>query len=109
MRMASFEAFACDACKGLFARPQHSCRRCGAITILPVNLSGRGTLTSFTTIRVLPTVFLGQEPYDIAVIDLEEGLRVTARLTVPAGRAAEIGDPAVFEEVLPYGPVFRLI
>ena len=109
MRMASFEAFACGACKGLFARPQHSCRRCGAPTILSVNLSGRGTLTSFTTIRVPPTVFLGQEPYDIAVIDLDEGLRVTARLTVPEGREAGIGDPAVFEEMLPYGPVFRLI
>jgi uncharacterized OB-fold protein len=74
-----------------------------------VNLSGRGTLTSFTTIRVPPTVFQGQEPYDIAVIDLDEGLRVTARLTVPEGREAAIGDPAVFEEMRPYGPVFRLI
>ncbi len=109
MRMASFEAFACDACKGLFAKRQHSCRRCGAPTILSVNLSGRGTLASFTTIRVPPTVFLGQEPYDVAVIDLDEGLRVTTRLTVPDGREAGIGDPAIFEEMRPYGPVFRLI
>ena len=109
MSMTSFEAFACDVCKGLFARPQNSCRRCGTPTIRSVNLSGRGTLTSFTTIRVPPAVFQGQEPYDIAVIDLDEGLRVTARLTVPAGREAGIGDPAVFESMLPYGPVFRLI
>ncbi|MDE2485573.1 MAG: OB-fold domain-containing protein, partial [candidate division NC10 bacterium] len=68
--MAVFEAFACNACKSLFARPQRCCRRCGTPTVLPVNLSGRGTLTSFTTIRVPPTVFQGQEPYDIAVIDL---------------------------------------
>jgi uncharacterized OB-fold protein len=74
-----------------------------------VNLSGRGTLTSFTTIRVPPTAFQGQEPYDIAVIDLEEGLRVTARLLVPERGEAAIGDPAVFGEMLPYGPVFRLI
>ena len=109
MSMTSFEAFACDACKGLFARPQSSCRRCGAPTIRLVNLSGRGTLTSFTTIRVPPTVCQGQEPYDIAVIDLDEGLRVTARLTVQEGREAGIGDPAVFEEMLSYGPIFRLI
>lgn len=109
MRMAPFEAFACDACKGLFARPQRSCRRCGAPTVLPVNLSGRGTLTSFTTIRVPPIAFQGQEPYDIAVIDLNEGLRVTARLTVPEGREAGIGGPVVFEAMRPYGPLFRLI
>jgi uncharacterized OB-fold protein len=107
--MASFEAFACDACKGLFARPQSACRRCGAPTVLSVNLSGRGTLASFTTIRVSPAAFQGQEPYDIAVIDLDEGLRVTARLTVPDGREAGIGDPAVFEEMRSYGPAFRLI
>jgi uncharacterized OB-fold protein len=58
---------------------------------------------------VPPTVFQGQEPYDIAVIDLDEGLRVTARLAVPEGREAAIGDPAVFEEMRSYGPVFRLI
>ena len=108
MSMIAFEAFACDACKGLFARPQRSCRRCGTPTIRSVRLSGRGTLTSFTTIRVPPTVFQGQEPYDIAVIDLDEGLRVTARLTVPAGREAGIGDPVIFEETRPFGPVFRL-
>ncbi|HWQ70283.1 MAG TPA: OB-fold domain-containing protein [Patescibacteria group bacterium] len=107
--MASFEAFACGGCKGLFARSQGRCRRCGAPTVLPISLSGRGTLTSFTTIRVPPTVFLGQDPYDIAVIDLDEGLRITARLTVPEGREAAIGDPAIFEEIRPYGPVFRLI
>ncbi|MBZ0158722.1 OB-fold domain-containing protein [Candidatus Methylomirabilis sp.] len=107
--MASFEAFTCDACKGLFARSQRSCRRCGASAILPVNLSGRGLLTSFTTIRMPPTAFQGQEPYDIAVIDLEEGLRVTARLTVQAGRTAGIGDPVMFETMCPYGAAFRLI
>jgi uncharacterized OB-fold protein len=58
---------------------------------------------------VPPTAFQGQEPYDIAVIDLEEGLRVTARLTVPEGRTAGIGDPVVFEEMCSYGPAFRLI
>ena len=109
MRTASFEAFTCDGCKGLVARSQSCCRRCVVSTMLPVHLSGRGTLTSFTTIRVPPTVFLGQEPYDIAVIDLDEGLRVTARLTVPEEREAMIGYLVIFHEMRPYGPVFRLI
>ena len=109
MRMAAFEAFACDRCKCLAVRPLSRCRRCEASTVLSTNLSGRGTLTSFTTIRVPPTIFLGQEPYDIAVIDLDEGLRVTARLTVPEEREAMIGDPVIFHEMRPYGPVFRLI
>lgn len=109
MSMASFAAFACDACKSLSVRHPDRCRSCGATAIVPVHLTGRGTLTSFTTIRVPPTAFLGQEPYSIAVIDLEEGLRVTARLLVPNGSEAAIGGPAVFEAMLAYGPVFRLM
>jgi uncharacterized OB-fold protein len=66
-------------------------------------------LLSFTTIRFPPVRFKGQEPYDIAVIDLEEGLRVTARLKVPARRVATIGDPVVFEGLVEQGPVFRLV
>lgn len=106
--MASFGAFACDGCKRVSVRADHRCRHCGASAVLPINLSGHGTLASFTTIRVPPTVFQGQEPYNIAVIDLDEGLRVTARLTVVEGREAAIGDPVIFEEMRSYGPIFRL-
>src|SRR5574337_1030228 len=76
--------------------------------VWPTTLAGHGTLASFTTIRVPPTVFQGQEPYNIAVIDLDEGLRVTARLTVVEGREATIGDPVIFEEIRSYGTIFRL-
>ncbi len=107
--MASFTAFQCDTCKNLSAPPHHSCGRCGAGSLRSVTLSGRGALLSFTTIRLPPAMFKGQEPYDIAVIDLEEGLRVTARLKVPVRREAAVGDPVVFEGLVEQGPVFRLV
>jgi uncharacterized OB-fold protein len=107
--MASFAAFQCDTCKNLSAPPHTSCGRCGAISLRSVTLSGQGTLVSFTTIRTPPARFKGQEPYDIAVIDLEEGLRITARLKVPVRREATIGDSVVFEGLVEQGPVFRLV
>ncbi|PWB79668.1 MAG: hypothetical protein C3F08_06185 [Candidatus Methylomirabilota bacterium] len=106
--MGLFEAFVCDGCTRVSVRADRCCRYCGASAVLPVILSGHGTLASFTTIRVPPTVFQGQEPYNIAVIDLDEGLRVTARLTVAEGREATIGDPVIFEEMRSYGPMFCL-
>ena len=106
--MASFAAFQCDTCKSLSATPHICCGRCGGPALRSVTLSGLGTLLSFTTIRVPPARFKGQEPYDIGVIDLEEGLRVTARLKVPVRREATIGDPVVFEGLVELGPVFRL-
>lgn len=107
--MAEFSAFQCDTCKNLSAPPHVSCARCGAATLRLVTISGRGRLLSFTTIRVPPARFRGQEPYDIAVIDLEEGLRVTARLKVPIGKEAAIGDSVVFEGLVEEGPLFRLV
>jgi uncharacterized OB-fold protein len=107
--MASFGAFRCDTCKSLSAPPHNWCGRCGASALRSVTLSGRGALLSFTTIRIPPAKFKGQEPYDIGVIDLEEGLRVTARLKVPVRRQAVIGDPVVFEGLVEQGPVFRLV
>jgi uncharacterized OB-fold protein len=74
-----------------------------------VTLSGRGSLLSFTTIRIPPVRFKGQEPYDIGVIDLDEGLRITARLKVPLNREAAIGDQVVFEGLVEQGPLFRLV
>ena len=107
--MASFAAYQCDTCKSLSAPPHGSCGRCGAGALRSVTLSGRGTLLSFTTIRIAPARFKGQEPYDVAVIDLEEGLRVTARLKVPVRREAAIGEPVVFEGLVEEGPLFRLV
>jgi uncharacterized OB-fold protein len=107
--MASFWAFQCDTCKNLSAPPHVSCGRCGAVTLRPVALSGQGRILSYTTIRIPPARFRGQEPYDIAVIDLDEGLRVTARLKVPVGREAAIGDEVVFEGLVEEGPLYRLV
>lgn len=107
--MASFAAFQCETCKSLSVTLHTPCGHCGAPAPRSVTLSGLGTLLSFTTIRVPPSRFKGQEPYDIAVIDLEEGLRVTARLKVPVRREAMIGDPVVFEGLVEQGPVFRLV
>ena len=107
--MAEFSAFQCDTCKSLSAPPHISCGRCGAATPRSVTLSGRGRLLSFTTIRIPPARFRGQEPYDVAVIDLEEGLRVTARLKVPIGREAAIGDSVAFEGLVEAGPLYRLV
>jgi uncharacterized OB-fold protein len=107
--MASFSAFRCDTCKNLSAPPHVSCGRCGAATLRPVVLSGQGRIVSYTTIRIPPARFRGQEPYEIAVIDLEEGLRVTARLKVPVGREAAIGDEVVFEGLVEEGSLYRLV
>jgi uncharacterized OB-fold protein len=43
-------------------------------------VSGKGTLVSFTVIHIAPEQFQEEAPYLIAIIELEEETRVTARL-----------------------------
>jgi hypothetical protein len=45
-----------------------------------VELSGRGTLYSFTTIHAAPAAFVADIPYRVCIVDLEEGLRLATRL-----------------------------
>lgn len=45
-----------------------------------VELSGRGTLYSQTVIHAVPAVFEAEAPIRNGIVDLEEGLRVAARI-----------------------------
>jgi uncharacterized OB-fold protein len=45
-----------------------------------VELSGRGTIASFTLIRYPPKGFEKDAPYIVGLVDLEDGLRVIGRI-----------------------------
>ena len=55
-------------------------------------LSGRGTVYSYTTVYNPPAGFEGMAPYVIAIIELDEGVRLTAQLT-DLDAEPEIGMP----------------
>lgn len=84
------------------------CRRCGTVAFPPradchacmsgdfefVEVSGRGTLTTWTRIVAAPTGFEDAAPYVVGVVDLAEGGRALAWIgdTVPEAELA-IGMP----------------
>jgi len=51
-----------------------------------VELSGRGKLYSQTVIHAVPAAFAGEAPIRNGIVDLDEGLRVAARI---------LGEPAL--------------
>jgi uncharacterized OB-fold protein len=51
-----------------------------------VELSGRGKLYTQTVIHATPAAFIGEAPIRNGIVDLEEGLRVAARI---------LGEPAL--------------
>ena len=60
-----------------------------------VELSGRGTLYSYTVVHVAPEMFAREVPYRLAVVDLEEGLRVAAGLMGEGGAQLDAPVQAV--------------
>ena len=55
------------------------------------DISGRGTVYSFTVVQEVPEEFVDQAPYVMALVKLDEGPIVTAQLTDLDGAVA-IGD-----------------
>jgi hypothetical protein len=70
----------CGKCGELAIPPREFCPACHERAWTPAPLSGAGTITSFTIIRVAPRGFRGQVPYAIASVRLDEGVSVLGRL-----------------------------
>ena len=61
----------CNSCDSVIFPPSTVCRQCGSTGLTPFQLSGEGTLRTFTVIRVAPE---GRKPpYVVAMAELDEG------------------------------------
>ncbi len=66
---------------------------CGNEAVEPFDLSGRGKVYSWTTLHAAAEPFEKDLPFQIAIIQLEEGPRLTARID---GDHVEIDDEVRF-------------
>jgi len=87
------EGTRCPTCNALYFPPREICPGCRSRTLEPYRLNGRGTVYSYSTIYQAPEGFEYSVPYVVALIDLEEGPRITAQLTDVAPDEVEIGMP----------------
>lgn len=83
----------CTDCGELSFPPRIVCSSCKSRNAEPYEFSGKGTLYSYTTIYQPPDRFDYQSPYVVGLIDLDEGVRVTAQLTDVDPESLEIGMP----------------
>lgn len=95
----------CGEC-GKVSVEEGRCARCGSERGETFRLSGRGTLVSWTTIRVAPARYAAEAPYTVGVVQLEEGCRVTARVSGEPERFAA-GQRLALTAIDPArGPIF---
>jgi len=68
----------CRACGARSFPPRADCDACMGREFEFIEISGRGTLHTYTTIVAAPTGFESCAPYTVGVVDLEEGGRALA-------------------------------
>ena len=75
----------CKGCEALILYPRHACPNCQSENLGWLLASGRGTLHSFTVLRLgAPQGFEADLPYALGVIKLHEGVQLLARLVPDA-------------------------
>lgn len=71
----------CGACKSCQAQPETFCYTCGSDDIVWTDVSGRGTVFSFITVhQKYHPAFYELVPYNVSIVELEEGPRLVANV-----------------------------
>lgn len=95
----------CKKCGALFLPPRPICIKCYSTGMEWVEVKGSGKLVAFTCIAVGPPFMIEEgydreHPYCSGVVELEEGVRITARVEgIDASKpeTIKIGTPVAVE------------
>lgn len=76
----------CEKCGSLYVPPRAICPKCHSEELEWVETSGKGKLSAFTVIYSGPPFMVDQgfgrnNPYISGIVELEEGARISARIT----------------------------
>ncbi|MCD6243911.1 MAG: Zn-ribbon domain-containing OB-fold protein [Candidatus Korarchaeota archaeon] len=71
----------CQDCGYRMIPREDICPKCGSRNVKPINLPRKGNVVNYTVIWNAPRGYEYYTPYVIAIIELEDGTRLTAQLT----------------------------
>jgi len=74
------EAGRCTRCGRIWFPPREICPNCRNVHFEKVTLAGEGAVETFTVIHVPPAGFEDQSPYAVAIVKLDDGVRITCQL-----------------------------
>jgi uncharacterized OB-fold protein len=90
------EAATCRGCGRLYFPPRKVCGSCKGREFDTTKLSDTGKILTYTTIRVAPKDFETQTPYNVAIIESDNGVRITAQVVDCKPEDLEIGKRVKF-------------
>lgn len=90
----------CGRCGELAMPPKEFCPACQQRAWASVPLTGEGTISSFTVIRVPPRGHAGEAPYAVAVVKLAEGVSILGRVVDLPLESLRVGLPVKFRPLV---------
>ena|SRR5712692_8413968 len=92
----------CDQCQRHQFYPRLYCMHCGSASLKWIEASGRGVIYSYTIIHQNKSPeFVQETPYNVAVVQLEEGPRMMSNIVgiSPAELRIDLPVTVIFEAV----------
>ncbi len=74
------EANRCAKCGLKFFPPRLICPECLGRDLEAAKLADKGSLLTYTIIRVPPSQFKDQAPYAVGIVELEDGVKLTGQI-----------------------------
>jgi uncharacterized OB-fold protein len=92
----------CGGCKAFIYYPRDRCPNCLSDQLEWKPVSGKGKVYSYTTVRRASTRSFADKPYVVAIVELDEGVKLTTNLEA-APESIKIGMPVMvfFDDVTP--------
>ena len=75
-----YEAAICKKCGKWFFPARLICDKCGHREFETKNMGRFGTVLTHTVIRIAPAPFVDQAPYAMAVVEMDDGPRITTQV-----------------------------
>lgn len=79
----------CDECHEIFVPPRPICKICGSSKIEITTVEGEGKLVTWTIIHIAPPTHINRVPYILAIVELDNGERLTGILDLPDNQEPE--------------------
>jgi uncharacterized OB-fold protein len=80
LKSGKFVTTKCSKCGNVTFPPQADCPRCMSNEFSWVDIGREARLVTFTQVRTIPASFAGNDPYIIAIGELQGGIKVLAWL-----------------------------
>lgn len=98
------EANKCRRCGRIFFPPRLICPECRKNDLEKTKLAEKGKIVSYTIIRVPPHQFVDQAPYAVGVVELDDGVKITAQIVdcgfeeLKIGKRVKVEFRKIYEE-----------